>query len=640
MKMNEHNKIRTIAVILADTEGPYNSQIWSDIQLAARKNKINVIVFEGRALNQEDDEYQHNLIYDLAAKFPCEGYIIFSSHIANYVSVNQLVEFTRRFTDQSIPVVSLSLAIPEAVNLLVDNEAGMRELIRHCVDVHQYRRFAFIGGPENHGEAMERKRAFDEELTKNQIEIFPELVFHGDFSPRAGYQAVKKIVEKNLMPVDCIICANDESAMGAYMYLREQTIAGNDVPFPPVTGFDNTRNSQISRPGITTVDQPFSRMINDAVRFFTEGTFPKSSEGIIYSTDLIIRDSCGCKSSKPALFSDDLFFRSVRNYRVHQYMQTFSMSELFSKTSELLSKCGIGDCFIVMYEKPVNYPETNCVPDKSQLVFAWQNNEDRTSEFGNDLFPTSRLLPDCCKTKCRQKNMIVKPLHFTNEHLGYMVFEPIGEDTRNYEPIRGQLSNSLKIISLLIEQQEMSNRLADAVAELQKHNEKLNVLSLRDELTGLYNRRGFSKAARRFMEQQHDNNVNSLFIYVDIDRMKMINDVYGHAAGDMAIRMTASVLKMSVREEDIIARIGGDEFVILARNISPELIPNIHDRINKLLVNYNEGSNHEWELSISCGTVSFIEGTVNNVEALMEKADARLYEEKNKKKNMASDPVS
>ena len=625
-----------IAVIMADTEGPYNNQIWTELQAAARQGNVNLVVFEGRSIDQGNLENQHNFIYDLAQKYPCDGYIIFSSLIANYTDKETLIRFTQQFTKQSVPVISMSMTVPDAINVLVDNRTGMQELVSHCIHEHQYKRFAYIGGPRNHEEANERYQVFLDELTKNKIEIDPELVFYGDFSPSAGQIAVKTMHENGLLPVDCIICANDEAAMGVFTYLRQQMTAGKDISIPAVTGFDNTKTAQISRPGITTVAQPFYKMFYDVIKLIDSGSEHHMPHDKVYGTELVVRESCGCHISKQVDFSDELFLRATRNVRVHQYIQTFSMTDLFAVMSSILDHCGIGDCYIVLYDEPVIYPKSRCVSEKSHLIYAWEDHENRTTVYGNTSFPTSQLLPDNCKLRCRDKNIFVKPLFFINEHLGYIVIEPTGEDTRNFEPLRGQISNSLKIIAQFIEQNEISRKLVETAAELRRHNEKLSVLSLRDELTGLYNRRGFRYMVNQSIEQQSQIQTSSLLVYVDIDRMKLINDVYGHAAGDVAIRMTASVLRMAVRDEDIVARVGGDEFIILIRHFDADKISVVRQRINSLLDQYNERSNHEWELGISAGILSFDESKDKDIEELMKQADRLLYKEKKQKKRMQS----
>lgn len=97
-----------------------------------------------------------------------------------------------------------------------------------------------------------------------------------------------------------------------------------------------------------------------------------------------------------------------------------------------------------------------------------------------------------------------------------------------------------------------------------KTEEELYALSFRDELTGLYNRRGFITLARQQLKIASRMNKGMLLLFADFDELKRINDIFGHKAGDRALLGVSDILKGIFRESDIIARIGGDEFVVLA----------------------------------------------------------------------------
>ena len=92
------------------------------------------------------------------------------------------------------------------------------------------------------------------------------------------------------------------------------------------------------------------------------------------------------------------------------------------------------------------------------------------------------------------------------------------------------------------------------------------MLSLSDDLTGLYNRRGLFALGEHTMRSARRRARRLGIIYVDVDSLKTINDRFGHAQGDEALRMVADVIRASIRESDVVGRIGGDEFVILAED--------------------------------------------------------------------------
>jgi len=91
---------------------------------------------------------------------------------------------------------------------------------------------------------------------------------------------------------------------------------------------------------------------------------------------------------------------------------------------------------------------------------------------------------------------------------------------------------------------------------------KLNNLSQTDELTGLYNRRGFISLTRSSLELAQRMGKSGLLFFIDMDGLKVINDSYGHEEGDIAIKEIANILRSAFRKSDIVARLGGDEFTV------------------------------------------------------------------------------
>jgi len=164
------------------------------------------------------------------------------------------------------------------------------------------------------------------------------------------------------------------------------------------------------------------------------------------------------------------------------------------------------------------------------------------------------------------------------------------------------------------------------------HNKKLSDMSQTDELTGLYNRRGFVSLGQQSMQLAVRMNKNGMVVFSDMDGLKVINDTWGHDTGDRAIVAMAFVLKKTFRSLDIIARLGGDEFAIVAVDVNNKFIKTLRERMNRFLKVYNESSKEPFTLSISIGAVDFSAQQNSNLEKLLSKADSVLYEEKRKKK--------
>jgi diguanylate cyclase (GGDEF)-like protein len=157
-------------------------------------------------------------------------------------------------------------------------------------------------------------------------------------------------------------------------------------------------------------------------------------------------------------------------------------------------------------------------------------------------------------------------------------------------------------------------------------------LSFLDELTGLYNRRGFLGHARPQLDAAARLHRPMLLIFVDLDGLKPINDRLGHAAGDQALVDTAAVLKSTFRERDIIARLGGDEFVVLVTDASLVKPEGLLARLDQRVQAMNDRPHRPFVLAFSTGVSRFDPGTPETLEELLSQADRRMYREKRRRK--------
>ena len=158
--------------------------------------------------------------------------------------------------------------------------------------------------------------------------------------------------------------------------------------------------------------------------------------------------------------------------------------------------------------------------------------------------------------------------------------------------------------------------------------QQLKSISITDELTGLYNRRGFLMLARKQLELAARMNNTMWLIYMDVDDMKWINDNLGHREGDSALSETANIIKQTFRESDILARIGGDEFAVVASEDSKAGADGMLSRILTELANFNAKENRAYQLSVSIGAVLCAARPDCDISMLLTKADKLMYEQK------------
>jgi diguanylate cyclase (GGDEF)-like protein/PAS domain S-box-containing protein len=171
------------------------------------------------------------------------------------------------------------------------------------------------------------------------------------------------------------------------------------------------------------------------------------------------------------------------------------------------------------------------------------------------------------------------------------------------------------------------------ITEYKEMEEALRTLSLTDELTGLYNRRGFFTLTDQFLKLARRQKKGIFMLYADIDSLKEINDTFGHKEGDTVLIETAEILKKNYRESDIIARIGGDEFVVIPIGTTGDNIDIITSRFEKSVEIYNSKSKREYNLSLSYGLAYYDPENPCSIDELLIQADKTMYEHKRYKKN-------
>ncbi len=181
--------------------------------------------------------------------------------------------------------------------------------------------------------------------------------------------------------------------------------------------------------------------------------------------------------------------------------------------------------------------------------------------------------------------------------------------------------------------QILSNALQRAVRCAVKQSvldRELRSLALTDDLTGLYNRRGFFASATQQLKLARRNSLGLLLFFGDVDNLKQINDSYGHPEGDRALIRVAEALQRTFRDADILARLSGDEFAVLASEASAQDQEVMFRRLEKSLKKSNEKESR-YELTLSFGVVQFDARHPVSLGELMVQADQAMYERKRNK---------
>ncbi len=286
----------TIGLLIESFWDGYQGAIWQGVVDLAHDRGVNLICFNGGRLGYtaaNELEAQRNVLYDLVTADNVDGLIVVGGALLGVASPEKLRNFCNRY--RPLPVVNIGIALEDVPCVLVDGESGLRDEIKHLIEVHGYRRIGFIRGPENHKEAEQRYGVYTQVLTEYGLPVDPELVAPGNFAPETGVEAVRAWLDHQV-DIEAVVAANDHMALGA---LEELQARGMRVPDDvAVAGFDDWSVAVKLIHRLTTVRQPTYKLGRSAAELVLSLIAGEETpEQVALPTELVVRRSCGCKSA-------------------------------------------------------------------------------------------------------------------------------------------------------------------------------------------------------------------------------------------------------------------------------------------------------------------------------------------------------
>ena len=248
---------------------------------------------------------------------------------------------------------------------------------------------------------------------------------------------------------------------------------------------------------------------------------------------------------------------------------------------------------------------------------------ERLSSGGVDVVILDPDLPDS------QGIVSFERMHAFAPNVPVIVLTNEGEDDLAVRAVQGGAQDCMRK-----EEAEPSILLRSARYALERHRllDALRSLSLIDPLTDLYNRRGFNDLGEQYLKLALRSSRAVSLIYLDIDRFKTINDTLGHHVGDRALMCVADTLRDTFRRSDIVARMSGDEFAVLAFETSAEHAQALVQRLRTEFTELNETTKERFKISVSIGLARNDGDIALHLDELLKRADAAMYEEKRSKR--------
>ena len=476
------------------------------------------------------------------------GFMLFGEMIRSDVITGLLIRLAHK---KHLPVFMLERPYDGCINLPFAYRDGFEQVVRHMIEVHGVRDVVFVAGIRGNSYSEDRIAICRRLLEEKGASLPPEKVIYGDFWDMPTNQALDAYFAGGGTVPEAFICANDSMAMAVCVYLAEKGLRVPDNVL--VSGLDGILFGGRHEPTITTAEPDFAYMysllLDRVERWQPEET--GRTEMITIPMTFLRRHSCGCQRERFYQPSQEIGELKKANLDYARHIR--EMGGFIRQTLNMSSLRELTDCIPPLFSR---WPEPYyCAavlnPEDHGLVrtilHARGGQFFSSTSFRRDASPipdTAAVLSDPAI-----RILLVHLLQNRNETMGYIVSGLRNWGLREEQRFEEQalfLSTALSAV--------VNNR------RLLEANTAMQHMAEHDYLTSLYNRRGFLRELERLLSLPEMQEKTLTLFSVDMDRLKKINDSYGHHEGDFAIQCLAQAILKVTDQKGICARYGGDEF--------------------------------------------------------------------------------
>lgn len=624
---------KRIAVFSSGWGDEYFREVVYGISEAAKKENIDTFAFVNfsiRGLDNLLNECEYNL-FTLPDLKDFDGVIL----MANSFNLEKEVTYLEgKIKEIGIPAISLEYKMEGLPTLVSDNYAGMYDLVEHVVGHHGARNIVYIGGPEEHAENRDRLHAIYSIAEKYGFAVLDSNVKYGLWDRVSAMELITEWLQENngTLP-DAILCGNDKMAMGVCEQLEK---LGYEVPRDViVTGYDCLKSGREYSPSITSVGHVWEQMGDMALKMLLRKMEGNTVESEVLPTTFIQGRSCGCHEATGYGSRSYLDIRS-RGKEIDGLEADAHFRHIYLEVRKADNAEDLSDDLSALFEREHEMEGDNFLLCLDPEFFRIEN--DDLNLYIQGYSETVEVVGSLKDGKPRPRFTIErnKALFLMAEEkatAGLYICVPILSDVRTYgfAILTGDLcvacDNQFYIWTRHTSQYLEQVRRNITISDLTR---KLTQLSVRDVLTGVYNRAGCEEIAYPILEEWRARGGTGIIMLVDIDKMKLINDQYGHANGDLALRTVSAVLKSVLPEDWIVSRFGGDEFFVGGRLRKPDVdLDWLRESMEKGLAQEVKKRGIAFRLTISVGSVLVKPEEDYDIEKYLQMADEAMYEIKN-----------
>lgn len=623
------NGRKTIGILILDITSFYQSELVRYLSRYSEEKGYNLLIFSAFTIYGKDSKNavgEYNIMH-LIPYEQLDAFILCHDTFEDGFIADDIF----KVLDERChcPIVSIRTRVDGYYNILADDKDAIPSLIRHFHEKHNFDRIAFMSGPFSHADAIHRLKMYHDTMEQLQLPHPDEYVFEGDFWKLKGTEAATYFTSLE-QPPQAIVCANDYMALSL---CKSLILQGYSIPQDfAISGYDDVVDAHNNVPPLTTCKVRIDELAYLAIDTIHQLLQGKEVETERYTSIVpVIRNSCGCE----AVTMHDMSVCRMMEVEANEQLLNRSIHNTFTSIAleNLVSTEDIGD-YLALEDYPDStrdfylclgkkgngsFPQTRQIKSgfarQSQSIYSLKDlTPVITSSFAtNNLLPPEAVRPE-------PMSVYFFPVHYLQYNFGYIAAMSNGKKNTN------TLFHSwLAIIGNTLEN-----------ARIRAKNEalldKLNTLYLQDSLTKLYNRRGFEQYSAAELAQAKKSNVSSMILGIDMDNLKYINDVYGHAQGDVAICTIAKAIKKSCIGDEICARIGGDEYEVFGSNYNTEMASAFVNRFQQYLCEFNASSNLPYQVNASTGFTISNPDSDKSLEEYINVSDDLLYQNKRERK--------
>lgn len=633
---------KTICLMTAFPEGTHQSRIISGVISQCRRYDYNLVVLSS-SIHLHSPRQRYLLgeinIYSLLNQNEVDGIILDTAALCG--DNNGLI--FREITDPIIgysrkPIVSIEMPWEHYHVIENENEEILRETVRHVVTVHGKRKLCILTGHENEPISHSRLKVFLDEARWLGINVPEEYIVFGDFWYTGGEMLANRFLSGELEMPEAVICASDHMALGL---MKQLTRNGVRVPEDIIVmGFEACPEALCNDIPLSSFEANDVRTAADAVNYLRSVIEPDEP---VFTDHLPVMNlfhpgmSCGCASDYLAsahAFKDALYLPNSPDQGQFQQINIGMLMESYISEDLTATKTPSECLFTVLANAYLVYPFRNvylCLapdwlnmrddtssgyPDRMKIVMRCSDNNDFSfaSEEGQP-FDTRCMLPQLHEDFGEPTVFYFSPMHFNEHMLGYCVLQRSMQDTVQLNLV---YKNWLRFVNNAL--------------EMTRAKDKLMHMSIRDEMTGAYNRRGLYLRLEEMLKNREPD-AQFFAAVIDLDSLKRINDTYGHNEGDFAICTVAAGVTAVKLHNEICVRAGGDEFYIVGVGQYAENAPEERaSRFSKWMEQRSVSARKPYPVTASIGCIVCPITDSFNVDEAIHRADEIMYACKVKRK--------